>query len=401
MFLKTNRVFLDYASTTPVDKKVVKEMLPYFSDKFYNASSLYEEGILNRKVIDNCREKIAKIVQSKSAEVIFTAGGTESANLAIIGVARAIKKKLIKNNLDFKPHILVSNIEHVAVLESCKYLETEGFDVEYLKVNDKGIFDENLVYSKIRKETILISVMFANNEIGTIFPIRKISVAISKYKKNNNKSKFDYPYLHTDASQAPNYLNININQIAVDLMTLDGSKIYGPKGCGVLVKRSFVPIESIIYGGSHEFGIRPGTENLPLIVGFTKALEICVEKREQEFERLFILQKYFFEQIQNKFSETKINGDLKNRLPNNVNFCIPNLNAEFAVIQLAELGICCASTTSCKNLSSETSSYVIESINPGCQKSSLRFTMGRKTVKKHIDFTIQAIQKILKTNIYQ
>lgn len=423
MFKKTKRVFLDYASSTPVDKTVVNSMLPFLRNNFENPSSLYIEGRANREIIDDCRKRIAKIVQSKPTEIIFTGSGTESDNLGIVGVARAIKKKIQQKLSEsgdvvaaekLKPHLITTKIEHVAVLESFRALEKQGFDVTYLSVNEHGLISEDDVKSAIRPETILISIMLANNEIGTILPLRKIGVTISAYKKQQNRIQTEYPYLHTDASQAPNYLDVNIDRLSVDLMTLDGTKIYGPRGIGCLIAKSYVPIENILYGGAHEFGLRPGTENLSVIVGFTVALEIAEKIRERESTRMFDLQKYFIEKIESeiinaKISEIKINGDLKNRLPNNVNICINGLNSEFAVIQLDEYGVCCAAMTACKNLSGEANSYVVSALSESdsgegdrkkdsfvnCGKSSLRFTMGRGTTKKDVDFAVEKLKKIV------
>ena len=384
-------------------------MNPYLNKDFQNASSLYKEGLANREVIDNCRKKVAQITQAKPTEVIFTASGTESANLAIIGSARAIQEKIKSaqdtvrstqhgaNNIEnFRPHIITTNIEHVAVLESCRRLEKEGFDVTYLKVNEKGLIRDEDVKNALRPETVLVSVVLANNEIGTIFPLRQIGVVLDKYKKDQNRIRTDYPYLHTDASQAPNYLPVNIDKLNADLMTLDGSKIYGPKGIGCLVTKSYVPIESILYGGGHESNLRPGTENTSHIVGFTTSLEITEEIKEKETERIVNLQKYFLDKLNQEIPSAVINGDLKNRLPNNINICIPNLNSEFAVIQLDDLGIACAAMTACKNLAGESNSYVVEALGNNCGKSSLRFTIGRETTKKDIDLAIKAIQIVIK-----
>jgi cysteine desulfurase len=394
MFQKTQRIFMDYASTTPTDKRVVREMLPFFTKNFHNASALYKEGVCARNVIDEARKKIAQIVQSKTTEIIFTSSGTESDNLGIVGVAREILKNLRKEKINFKPHVITTNIEHVAVLESFKQLDKEGFDVTYLPVDEKGLVKDSDVRNVLRPETILVSIMLANNEIGTILPVRQIGVVLDQYKKSENRIKTEYPYLHTDASQAANYLEINIDRLNADLLTLDGSKIYGPKGIGCLVIKSYVPVQPILYGGGHEFGMRPGTENVPLIVGFAKALEITQEIKEKESKRLKVLQKYFLEILSIIVPNAILNGDLENRLPNNINVCIPNINSEFAVIQLDEMGIACAATTACKNLSSGGSSYVIQALGRNCEKTSLRFTFGRDTTKSEIKKVVSLLNKI-------
>jgi cysteine desulfurase len=381
------RVFLDYASTTPVDSEVFNKMKKYFSSSFANAQSIHKEGLENKKVLNESREKVARLVQVKDNEVIFTAGGTESVNLGILGLANKLKKEIER------PHIITTNIEHVAVLESCKYLEKNGFDITYLPVNENGVVTSPQIKEALKPETILVSVMLANNEIGTIMPIRDISRVIQKYKKENNKSS--YPYLHTDASQAPNYLDVNVNRLGVDLMSLDGSKIYGPKGIGCLIKKNYVDIESISFGGHQEFGLRAGTENIPLIYGFALSLEKTLKIQKTEKERLEKLQKYFIKELQNKIPNSKINGSIKNRLPNNVNVCIPKINAEFVVIQLDQNGIACSSMTACRNMTKVSSSYVVESLDKDCADSSLRFSMGRNTKKSHIDKVIKTLSKII------
>lgn len=390
------RIFLDYAATTPVDKEVFSNMKKYFSDNFANCQSIHSEGVRNKEVLKSCRERVARMVQVKDKEIIFTAGGTESNNLAIIGFANRIKKEFVQRGEKNKPHIITTNIEHVAVLESFEYLLKNGFDVTYLDVDKDGLINSQQVLKALKQETVLISIMLANNEIGTIMPIRDISRQIQKYKKENNLDNNNYPYLHTDASQAPNYLDINVNRLGVDMLSLDGSKIYGPKGIGCLVKKDYIDIESISFGGGQEMGLRSGTENLPLIVGFTEALDKALQIREQESERLSKIQKYFIEELESKFPKAIVNGDKKKRLPNNINVCFDNLDSEFAVIQLDEIGIACSAMTACRNLSETANSYVVEALGQKCGKSSLRFSMGRDTKKSHIDKVIKALSKIVK-----
>jgi len=389
------RVFLDYASTTPVDKKVFNKMKKYFSGSFANSQSIHQEGVNNKKVLNDCRERVSKLIQVKDSEIIFTSGGTDSNNLAIIGFANFIKKEFIKKGIEDKPHIITTNIEHVAVLESLNYLSKNGFDVTYVKVNKDGVVTSDQIIKEMKDSTVLVTVMYANNEIGTVFPLRDISRSILKFKNNNKIDKNNYPYFHSDASQAPNYLDININRIGVDMMSLDGSKIYGPKGVGVLVKKNYLKIDSISYGGEQEFGLKAGTENLPLIVGFAESLEKTISMKDTESERLFKLQKYFINEIKKQLPSVEINGSLEKRLPNNINICIDDINSEFIVIKLDQLGVACAAMTACRNLSDVANSYVVEALDGGCGKSSLRFTMGRDTNKKSIDFVIKKLKEII------
>lgn len=396
MFRKTKRVFLDYASTTPTDRRVLRAMKPFFVQDFANPSALYDEGVDVREMIEAARERMARLLQVRSGEIIFTGSGTESDNLAIIGTVRKIisESKLLSGSN--APHVITTNIEHVAVLEVCRRLEKEGIEVTYLPVNGDGLVTAEQVVSALRPETVLVSVMLANNEIGTVLPVRQMGVALRKYKKERGRTVRDFPYLHTDASQAPNYLNVNADGLSVDLMTLDGSKIYGPKGVGCLVKKGYVPTESILYGGGQEDGLRPGTENVANIIGFAKALEISLAMCEKESARLEKLQKYFIDRLEKEFPHATLNGSRKNRLPNNINICIPDLNAEFAVIQLNQAGVCCAAMTACKNLSGDISSYVVNALGDNCGKSSLRFSMGRETKRGDIDFLIRKLKSLPK-----
>jgi len=392
---KEERIYLDYASTTPVDSRVFDAMAPYFSEKFSNPSSLYKEGVLIKKVIEDCRLKVSRILKARLNDVYFTGSGTESNNLALLGLFENYKNKIEK------PHIIVSKIEHPAIIEVAKEIEKRGGEVTYLSVNEKGLVNLDELQKALKAETILVSIMYANNEIGTIEPLGKIARIIKKFRKENETQ---LPYFHTDASQAPNYLDCNVEKLGVDLMTLDGSKIYGPKGVGCLYKKHNVQLKPIMFGGGQESGLRPATENVAGIVGFAKAFEIAQENFEAEFDRMKELQKYFIEQLSNKISQATLNGAIEDRLPNNINICIPGINAEFAVIQLDEKGIACASMTACKNLDDESRSYVIEALredesrsdsSKDCAISSLRFSMGRKTTKKEIDLTIKKLKVIL------
>ena len=291
MKLMKRRIYLDHASTTPVDKRVLKAMLPYMSLEFGNPSSLYKEGVEAKKAVRESRDKIAKILNIRAEEVIFTASGTESDNLAISGVIGNPPLRGVPSLRGGGCHIITTNIEHPGILEMCKHLETNGVEVTYVPVEDNGIVDSQKIAAAIKHNTVLVSVMLANNEIGTIQPIREISNLIKKYREG---SKSDFPYLHTDASQAANYLDLSFQKLGVDMMTLDGSKICGPKGIGVLAVRRGVPVMPIIFGGGQENGLRAGTENVPGIVGMSEAFVIAQEMKEKESNRLLALKEYFF-----------------------------------------------------------------------------------------------------------
>jgi len=386
MFSKKN-IYLDHASTTPMSKKVVSEMKPYFSNMFYNPSSLYNEGREIASILEDCRSIIARYISCKPDNIIFTASGTESDNLAILGVYEAYK--------DNNPHFITSTIEHPAVLESFKEIERRGGNVSYVSPEKDGVVSVDKVGQEITKNTVLISIIHVNNEIGTIQPIKDISRKVNIWKKENNRSISEYPFIHTDASQSPNYIKCNRESIGADLITLDGSKIYGPKGIGILYKHNKVNIKPISFGGGQEGGLRPGTENIPNIVGITKALEITEEIRKKETNRLLKLQEYFRKKVIKEIKGSSINGSLKNRIPNNINVCIRGVDSEFLIIALSQKGIMCSFMTACRNLDDESSSYVISELDPECSKSSIRISMGRETRKNQLDKVIKEIKNII------
>lgn len=400
------RIFLDYASTTPLDKRVLKSMLPFMADHFGNPSAIYKEGVEAKNVIKESRTTIARLLNIRPEEIVFTASGTEADNLAVLGVINSWKNletRLPRGSLASKLHIVTTNIEHPGILELCKYLEKNNVEVTYVPVEENGIVDAQKIKAAIKPNTVLVTVMLANNEIGTIQPIRDIVRIVQEYKKTRT-NKLNIPYVHTDASQAANYEDLSFQKLGVDMMTLDASKIYGPKGMGLLAIKRMVSIEPIIYGGGQERGLRSGTENVPGIVGFAKAVEIAQEMREQESLRLRELQEYFFDTVIKMSPLVSSNGDKEKRLPNNVNICIEGIDSEFAVIQLDTQGISCSSASSCMNLSEEPYSYVIDSLDKArdkaprnCRSSSLRFTFGRATKKKEIDLTLAVIKSILIT----
>lgn len=382
------RIFLDHASTTPLDKKVLKKMLPYMKQDFGNPSALYKEGLTTKKAIKESREKIARLLNIRIEEMVFTASGTEADNLAIIGVFNQYKHQ-------FKPHIITLAIEHPGILEACKYIEQEGGEVSYIPVDESGIVEPSKIKEALKPTTVLVSVMYANNEIGTIQPVREISRIVKEYREIQST---EFPYIHTDASQAANYLDLSFQKLGVEMMTLDASKIYGPKGIGLLAVRRAVQLKPIIFGGGQEKGLRAGTENVPSIVGMAEALVAAQTIKEKETDRLTKLRDYFFDSVIKNIPNVSINGDRHSRLPNNVNICIPGIDAEFAVIKLDHAGISCSSASSCMNLSENSYSYVVDALGPRgneCRESSLRFTLGRTTTLKDLRLTLSKIQSII------
>jgi cysteine desulfurase len=379
-----NRIYLDHAATTYMDPAVKKAMDGFWIENFGNPSSLYEEGRNAKRAIDDSRKKIAKIINSRPEEIIFTAGGTESDNLAIFGIA-----KLAGNS-----HVITTKFEHHAVLNACKKLEKQNVKITYLNVGKKGIVDPQDVKRALRKETILISVMFANNEIGTIQPIAEIAKIIKNFRKENNSV---YPYFHTDACQAAGYLDLNTEKLGVDLMTVNGSKIYGPKGIGFLYVKKGIKLEPLLFGGEQEMKMRPGTENVPAIVGLAKALELSQKNRIKESKRLTIIRDYFIKKLIKEIPKTYLNGDPIIRLPNNVNISVLGVEGESVVLYLDEAGISCSTGSACTSESLEPSHVIMALGRPHeYGHGSLRFTMGHSNTKTDIDYVMKILPEIIK-----
>lgn len=380
------RIYLDHAATTYLDPEVKKAMKPYWSLKFGNPSSLYLEGRIAKKAIEDSREKIAQFLNALPSEIFFVSGGTESDNLAILGTALA--------NKDKGNHLITSNIEHHAVLHSFQYLEKQGFKVTYLPVNKCGIVSPESVSKALTAKTILISIMYANNEIGIIEPISEISKGFKSFCTSD--SVLHTPYFHTDACQAAGYLDLDVNKLGVDLMTLNGSKIYGPKGIGILYVRKETGIQPIIFGGGQEKGFRPGTENVPGIVGFTKALELVQQNKDKEVKRLAELRNYLIKEIMATIPKVVLNGHPTKRLPNNVNISILDIEGEALILHLDKLGISASTGSACTSLSLEPSHVLLALGLPheACH-GSLRLTLGKKTTKKDVDYVLKVLPQVV------
>lgn len=375
-----------------------------------NPGAIHDLGVKEKNKLENARKDIAQVLNAHSNEIVFTSGATESNNLAILGLVNAVKinnlrgprfsgshpGQTIENRL-FLPHIVTTNIEHASVLEVCKYLEkTKQAEVTYVEVETNGIVDPKKIKKALRPNTVLVSVMYANNEIGTVQPIRQIAKEIRHYNKNLERKVF----FHTDAVQAVNYLPINVAQLGVDMMSINSAKIYGPKGIGALYVRKNTPLSPIMFGGGQEFGLRPGTENVALAIGLAKALQTTDKIKEREIKRLITLRDYFFNELPDSFI---VNGDLENRLPNNINITVPNIPSDLLVIELSARGIMASAKSACKAGDSK-ASHVIQAIRTGTDLSrpstrevdgSLRFSLGRETTKADIDFTVKSLSEIL------
>jgi cysteine desulfurase len=377
------RIYLDYASTTPVDKDVLTYMLPYFHHSYSNPSSMHSSGRKAEAVIQRAKREIADILKANEEEIIFTGSGTESDNLAILGICRAYKHR--------GNHLIISAIEHKAVIEPAKQLEKEGFRVSILKVDKRGKINIHECMKLVTPQTILLSVMYANNEIGTIQPIKELAEQIALIKNSEG-----LPFLHTDACQATGYLPIDTSSLGVDLMTLNSSKIYGPKGVGLLYKKIHINLDPIITGGDQEYSKRAGTENIALIAGFAHALKKAENNRIEESARLKKLQRTFMINLKNKIPFLKFNGHVIDRLPHNVHISIPAIEGESMLLLLDQEGIEVATGSACSALDLKPS-HVLLAIgqDPEIIHGSIRFSFGKYTTEKELDITAEIFLKVV------
>lgn len=395
------RVYLDHAATTYTDPRVLRAMTPYFTKNFGNGSAIYKEGRTAKKALEDSRKKIADLVFASPDEIIFTSGGTEGNNIAIKGV---IENYIEAENK--KPHIITSNIEHHSVLHLVEHLEKTGkIEATYIKVKQNGIVNTRDIAANLKENTILVSIMYANNEIGTIQPISEIAKVIKNYKQKkieirNLKFEIDaktvFPFLHSDACQATEYLEMNVQKLGVDLMTINGSKMYGPKGVGFLYVKKGVKLSPITRGGGQESGIRPGTENIAGIVGLAEAFKIAQNEKEKESRGLIILRDYFIKKLKEKIPNVILNGDPILRLPNNINVSILGIEGESALLYMDEKGISCATGSACTSNSLDPSHVIMALGRPyEYAHGSLRFSLGKITTKKDLDYTLKVLPPIV------
>ncbi len=397
-------IYMDYASATPLDERVLAAMEPYWSKIFANPNALHKAGLEAQNAVAKSRLQTAKVLGAHADEIFFTSGGTESDNLTVLGVINAYKKTREYIEEKKQPHVVVSSIEHSAILETAKYLESEGVDVTYISVNEKGLIDPKDVAEALREETVLVSVMYANNEVGTVQPVREIAKVIRHFKKTTRGipgfvSRSVYPYFHTDAVQALQYLDVNVEKLGVDLLSINASKIYGPKGVGALYVRRGAKLLGVMHGGEQESGLRPGTLPTPLVVGLGAALEIAEEMREVETARLKELQKYFIESLRANFKNISINGDEAERLPNNVHIAMSGMDSELLLFELDARGIFVSAKSACKSHDA-LASYVIMNMRKDYKLAEfedtafIRFSMGRGTNRGDVDEVINSLRDI-------
>ncbi len=370
--------YFDHAATTMVREEVLKEMIPYFTIEYGNPSSIYSIGRKNKKAIEDARAKVAKAIGAEAKEIYFTACGSESDNLAIKGVAYA--------NKDKGNHIITTKIEHPAVINTCKTLEKDGFKITYLQVDKEGKINIEELENAITNNTILISVMFANNEIGTIQPIAEIGKIAKKHGI----------YFHTDSVQAVGNVKIDVKAMNIDLLSLSAHKFYGPKGVGALYVRNGVNFDKIQDGGHQEKNKRAGTENVPGIVGLGKAITLANEELEENNRHLQELRDYYISQIEEKIPYVKLNGDRKNRLPGNANISFRFVAGEALLMNLDLKGICASSGSACTSGSLEPSHVLVAiGLPQEMAQGSLRTTFGRNNTKEDVNYLIESLVEIV------
>ncbi|MDI6916336.1 MAG: cysteine desulfurase NifS [Thermoplasmatales archaeon] len=377
------KIYMDCASTTPVDKDVVKEMLPFSTEKYGNPSSLHSFGREAHDAMEKARENIAKLINADKDEIVFTSGGTESDNLAIKGIAYKMKEEIT----DYKgPHIITSSIEHPAVMETCKYLGLQGFKVKYLPVDKYGVVNLDNLKKSISRGTFLITVMHANNEIGTIQNIEEIG----KIAKEHNI------VFHSDAVQSVGKIPVDVKKTKIDLLSISSHKIYGPKGVGALYIRKGVKLEPMIHGGGHEKGIRSGTENIPNIVGFGKACELAKKRLNEDAEHLTILRDKLIKNVLN-IEESYLNGHPTLRLPNNAHLRFTAVEGESLILSLDEKGIAASTGSACSSKKLLPSHVLLAiGLNEIEAHGSLRITLGRGNTENEVKYVIDVLPGIIR-----
>lgn len=374
-------IYLDHSATTPVDKRVIKEMLPYFSHKFGNSASIHTLGKISEMAVETSRQRVADFLNCDKDEIIFTSGSTESNNLFLRGIIKALSNKK-------KIHIITSAIEHDSILETLTELEKEGAEVTYLPVKGNGIIDIKDLKNAIKSETILVSIMYANNEVGSIQPIEEIGKLLSQYDRKI--------YFHTDATQAVNALRCDVKKLKVDFLSLSGHKIYGPKGVGALYIKKDSPLVAIQSGGHQERNLRSGTLNVPGIVGLGVAIQIASKEREKNNKKIAKLRNMLVAGILKKIPETIINTDIEKSLPSHAHFSFLDVEGEAVLLELDFKGIEVSTGSACASGSLEPSHNLLAmGITPEVAHGSIRFSLGRENTKQEIQKVINVLPSII------
>lgn len=373
-----NIIYLDNSATTPIKSEVLQEMMPYLTTEYGNASSLYSVGRSAKRAIEKARNRVAELLNCNHNEIYFTGGGSESDNIALKGFAYANKEK--------GNHIITSKIEHPAILETCKTLERQGFEVSYINVNENGIIDVEELRKSIKTNTILISVMTANNEVGTVQPIEEIA----KIAHDNNI------IFHTDAVQAIGNVQIDVEKMKIDMLSLSSHKINGPKGVGALYIKNGIEVEKFINGGHQEKDRRAGTENVAGIVGIGKAAEIARKNMETHIRNLSKIRDYYIKKVQKEIPNIRINGSMENRLPGNANISFKGINASELIFKLDERGICVSSGSACSSGNRNPSHVLIAMNVPEVYlNSAIRTTFGDNNTFEQVDYVVKILKQII------
>ncbi|KPK90304.1 cysteine desulfurase [bacterium SM23_31] len=372
------KVYLDYSASTPVDKRVLDAMLPYFREHFGNASSIHSYGREAKYALEQARENIAQVIRAQPEEIYFTSGGTESDNWALTGYCI--------NNKNRGNHIVTNNAEHHAVINTCKFLEAQGFEVTYLPIEPDGTLNLNELKDAVTGRTLIVSIMHVNNEIGTVNDLK----AIGKVVKEKGA------VFHTDGAQSFGKVPIDVNTMNIDMLSMSSHKLYGPKGVGVLYIRKGTNIAKLMYGGGHERNRRSGTENIPAIVGFGTAAKICKREMEKESKTLIELRTYFWDKIQENIPDVRLNGQWEQRLPGNLNVSFKDADGESVLLSLDLHGIAVSAGSACESGSIKPS-HVITALKmpPEYAKSAIRFTLGRWTTRSELDYTVSVLKDII------
>ena len=387
-------IYLDHSATTPIDKAVFKAMLPYFSESYGNSSSLHSFGQTAAAAVSRARENVAEFLNCRVGEIIFTSGATEADNLAIFGLVNALRK----NNPKEKPHIITSVIEHPAVIEPVRRLEAEGFEVTYLPVQKNGVINLETFTKAVKDNTVFVSIMYVNSEVGSIQPIKEIGEIIEKIngqriKRGDNKKI----YFHTDAAQALNFLNCDVKYLRVDLLSLSGHKIYGPKGIGVLFLKTGTPLNGAQLGGHHENNLRSGTLNVPGIAGLGAAIKICATNKEKNNKKILKLRNKFIAEIKRLIPRVIINTDIKNSTPSHANISFIGAEGESILIALDLEGVAVSTGSACASASLKASEVLLAlGIKEEIAHSTIRFTLGKNNTSGEIKRVLKILPLIIK-----